>query len=308
MIAPKSATIELTHRCNLCCKTCFANSSQAASAAFLPIGTLYPLIDELLDMGVSSFLIAGGEPLLYGQFLQVLEKILARGIPPGIATNGLLLTQDLCEQLRDVGVGHNVYVSLDGSNRRTYRYIRGVDAFESVLKGLANLAKVRIKFAVSTVVVRPNASEIPSIYEIASRYQASYLNLIRFNLEGRGIVHAEDLRLRKETFQDLTRRYANQWGGRIGFFGENCIIPVCASALPSLPDETDMRQFVVIRANGDVRLARASAGIQIGNVFSEKGFKAIWRSNTARRYLDDMDAQAFMELVQQKLLEEKGSP
>jgi len=269
---------------------------------------LYPLIDELLDMGISSILIAGGEPLLYGQFLQVLERILAGGIPPAIATNGLLLTLDLCEQLRDVGVGHNVYVSLDGSNRSTYKHIRGVDAFESVLRGLENLAKVRIKFAVSTVVVRPNASEIPRIYEIASRYHASYLNLIRFNLEGRGIVYANELQLRNETFQDLSARYANQWGGRMGFFGENCIIPVCASALPSLPEETDMRHFVVVRANGDVRLGRASAGIQIGNVFSEKGLGAIWRSNTARRYLDDMDAQDFMELVQQKLLKKKGSP
>jgi MoaA/NifB/PqqE/SkfB family radical SAM enzyme len=298
MIKPISCTIEITLRCNLRCKTCFANSSLKADAPEIPISKLSSLVDELATMGIKSFLLEGGEPTIHRDFPLLLECFSKQGVKPGIATNGTLLNDELCLRMHELGLRHNIYVSLDGVDAETYQLVRNNNAFSTVIKGINCLQKYGIHFAVSMVVVKYNISQIPKMYELARSLGASFLNLIRFNLEGRGVNNADELQINESSFDELCIPWIEKWGGRMGFFGENCILPIDPQINLTFPNEDDLRRFVVIHANGDVKLGRASGGVPIGNCLSSDGFKGVWHGEEAKKYLSNMTSTDFFELIQ----------
>ncbi len=111
VLRPRTAAIEITRRCNLTCKTCFANSTSDRGLPQLGTGQVVDLVDELVDLGVSSFHIGGGEPTLHPGFLDIARHIRARGVIAGFSTNGTLLTQELVDRMAAFGVRDNILVS-----------------------------------------------------------------------------------------------------------------------------------------------------------------------------------------------------
>lgn len=298
-ITPISATIEITRRCNLICKTCFASAINDKNAPEIDINTMKNIIDELYNMGVRSFLLEGGEPTLHTNFISILKHFVLRKIKPGIATNGTHLTSEFCRNLSEIGIHHNVYVSVDGSDATTYQKVRGVNAFKKVIAGINNLKNNKISFAISTVVVNHNVEQIFQLYELCQKVGATFLNLIRFNLEGRGMSNAKELMVKEHRFDEMCKQWISTWGGQIGFFGENCIIPINQRVSILLPNEKDMRKFIAISSDGEVKIGRASGGLPIGNIYENK-FVDIWNSDKAKHFLEGITVSEFKDLIEKR--------
>jgi MoaA/NifB/PqqE/SkfB family radical SAM enzyme len=296
VLHPRTASIEITRRCNLACKTCFADSTSDRSQPQLDIGQVVDLVDELVSSGVSSFHIGGGEPTLHPGFLDIVRRIRAHGAVAGFSTNGTLLAQGLVDRMAAFGVRDNIFVSLDGPDSASYRLVRVSPAFDTVVAGLRRLRRAGLRFAVSMVVCEPTAHLIPQAYQLGSDLGAEFLNLIQFNLEGRGGRFWSELQPGRD-FAEICEPYLRRWHGRMGFFGENCILPISPNLRISLPEETDLRTFVAISAKGDVSLGRASAGVRVGNI-RDGGFRAVWGGAAAAAYLRaDVSAAEFLQEI-----------
>ena len=71
---PKVAWIEITDRCNLFCRHCYAQSRPDLNDKELSTGRWVSIIDELERIGIEQLVFTGGEPLLRKDLLQLLTR------------------------------------------------------------------------------------------------------------------------------------------------------------------------------------------------------------------------------------------
>ena len=89
--------------------------------------------DQIADCGVMRVTLTGGEPLVRSDFLQIVDRILARGMRIDmIMTNGSLVDEQLLDALKRRGCIPEFNMSFDGP-KGCHDWLRAVDgAYESV--------------------------------------------------------------------------------------------------------------------------------------------------------------------------------
>jgi hypothetical protein len=93
--------VEITDRCNISCKGCYRTALAGHKA-------LADIKDEIRFMqrwrNVNNVHLAGGEPLIHPDIVQIVGFIRERGLNPVIITNGQSLSSELLEALKDAGL------------------------------------------------------------------------------------------------------------------------------------------------------------------------------------------------------------
>lgn len=120
--------IEITNKCNLCCKHCYndSNSKNTLIEKELSIDTIKQLIENNLHKKDLKIILSGGEPTLHSQFKQILSLINSYNIPITMYSNGIDVIKNI-GYLKKYNV--NVMVSLDGASEEYHDYIRGKGSF-----------------------------------------------------------------------------------------------------------------------------------------------------------------------------------
>jgi molybdenum cofactor biosynthesis enzyme MoaA len=131
--------------CNITCTHCFISCSPTNHAhEMLTLEQVQVRLDEARVLGVRDYYFTGGEPFLNRDMIPILAATLRQG-PATVLTNGMLLRQEICRQLRELADASeyslDIRVSLDGFDSATHDAIRGVGVWERVMIGLRNLAE-----------------------------------------------------------------------------------------------------------------------------------------------------------------------
>lgn len=118
------AVIELTHSCNLRCVHCFIND------AILPpqssADQWKKAIDQLVDMGLCFITFTGGEPLLYGNILDLVSYAFLKGCQVRIFSNGNLVTsKEVVSEFRKAGLCY-FETSIYGATAAIHDKVTGV--------------------------------------------------------------------------------------------------------------------------------------------------------------------------------------
>ncbi|HUP66115.1 MAG TPA: radical SAM protein [Thermoanaerobaculia bacterium] len=130
--------------CNIECAHCFISCSpRNHSHELMSVEQIRTLLEEARGLGVREYYFTGGEPFIHRDLIAILEETLRQG-PATVLTNGMLLRESICSELRRL-FGASEYslelrVSLDGWDRETHDAIRGAGVWDRVMAGLNNLA------------------------------------------------------------------------------------------------------------------------------------------------------------------------
>ena len=182
---PRLIAWELTNACNLACIHCRASAIKEPLPGELSTAEAKHFVDELVEYK-PIIILTGGEPLLRSDVYEIAGYIKGKGLRAVLATNGTLLTPEIVQKLKDVGI-QRVSISIDGATRETHNVFRGEpDAFEGALRGIDILKKEGISFQINTTITKRNLSEIPRIYELAIELKASALHIFLLVPTGRG--------------------------------------------------------------------------------------------------------------------------
>ncbi len=95
---PPYMIISITNRCNLQCRGCYSKAQHRPIAKEISYDKLRSVIAEAKDLGISFIFLAGGEPLMRAEILEI-TKDLPEIIFP-LFTNGLLITDEIIIRLR----------------------------------------------------------------------------------------------------------------------------------------------------------------------------------------------------------------
>ncbi len=180
---PIRASLWVTSRCNSDCAYCSFRMSLSKSRLDLSLEKIQKTIRDLADLGVKLLFISGGEPLLHKDIKQICNYAASLGLIVQLATNGLLLTHDIAQELSDVGV-RNLIMSLDSLEEEVYLACRGVRNHR-IIETLDILSffsdqKPENASAVTFVVSQKNYRDLPSFIRFINDYSAGK---IRINIQ-----------------------------------------------------------------------------------------------------------------------------
>ena len=165
----------LTDKCNLKCIMCNANRGQY----YLEDSDIESLVNVMPYL--EKLILRGGEVFLHKKFVYILEQAKKNNVDVEIVTNGLLLTEDICNKIFDVVT--EITFSIDSVEKNVYEYIRAGAKFEKLLENidmfnnLNSKRKNKILTRLTMVVMRSNYKEIENIIKFAgeNNFQEVYL-------------------------------------------------------------------------------------------------------------------------------------
>ena len=163
------ALLEVTNRCNLRCRYCFANGGSEDSAP-----SLQELKEAILDIvrqcGHPLLQFSGGEPTLRDDLPELIRFAKESGCSyTQVNTNGIRLAKDpdYARQLAEAGLDI-VFLQFDGTRDEIYEVLRGMPLLETKLEAIRVCAEQKLGVTlVPTVVSGANDDNLGEIISLA---------------------------------------------------------------------------------------------------------------------------------------------
>ncbi|WP_239312806.1 radical SAM protein, partial [Frankia sp. Cj3] len=173
---PAHADLDLTNACNLQCSHCDVSSGIPLTEELDRTG-IFSIIGQLYNLGVLSLTVAGGEPFLRPDAVDILERACSYpGWRVSVITNGTLLSGRLVWDLLHRCPGLSVTVSLDGSMPASFDIIRHSgrrttaaqrSLFSLVTSGIARGAEAGLEMHAAFALTCVNQADLMPTYNLA---------------------------------------------------------------------------------------------------------------------------------------------
>ncbi len=155
---PPIIIFSITNECNLACQGCYARSFHQKTNRELSDSEMRGIVEQAEELGVSFFVIAGGEPFVRPEIVRIMKDF-----PKMIFlvfTNGVLIDEEMIEQFKK---NKNVVpmISLEGNETHTDRR-RGEGTYKKIEQIMAQLRKKGVFFGTSLTLTKQSFSTITS--------------------------------------------------------------------------------------------------------------------------------------------------
>ena len=139
-------------------------------------------------LGISqriTIVFSGGEPLIRPDFFALAEYAQAKGVRPTLSTDGTLITREVAQRIKDIGVGY-VGISLDGLQDVNDQF-RGVEgAFQKAMAGIQNCVAVGQRVGLRFTINHHNIQELENIFDFIERENINRVCFYHLVYSGRG--------------------------------------------------------------------------------------------------------------------------
>lgn len=149
---PPIAIFSITNKCNLTCAGCYANAQNRCYEDEVDISIIKKTITEGKELGISTFLLAGGEPLLREEIFEIAKNNSEIIFP--VFTNGTLFNDEILFAFKYT---KNLFpvISLEGDQTFTDER-RGEGIYIKTVELMEKLYSKGIIFGVSFTINRNN--------------------------------------------------------------------------------------------------------------------------------------------------------
>jgi MoaA/NifB/PqqE/SkfB family radical SAM enzyme len=166
--APVLGIYYLTHRCNSRCTYCDIPTADYHKTEFEnPPEKIAKNLQDLARLGVRYIDFTGGEPLLYESLPDVLRFAKKQGIFTIITTNGLLFRKRAHEL---IGLVDDLKISLSTTDPDLYRYERGVDGYQEVIRAICHAIDYGFKPTILPTITEYNIDGIQALIQLAQEF------------------------------------------------------------------------------------------------------------------------------------------
>lgn len=177
---PEHCVWETTLRCNLRCRHCGSKAGKARGQelSFSEAATMFA---QLAALGCKRVMMAGGEPLLRSDIVELSLEIQKHHMRACMITNGLAVPKNI--KLIEAMNLYSVAISLDGL-AQTHNYLRDHGhSYNHVIQSLQRLKELFLDLYVITQVNKYNVHELEDMYQL----------LLGFELDGWQIQLTNDM-------------------------------------------------------------------------------------------------------------------
>lgn len=141
LMSPLEYYFDFTSACNLRCRHCY-NRFKLGHAT-MSTEQIKDIIVDMYNSGVMRLHLAGGEPTLFLPEMEMYLKTAQQyGIFTSMASNGTLITNDLCSVLDKYQL-FSITISLEAANEKKNAVIRGAGSFSKAIAGINKLTSYK---------------------------------------------------------------------------------------------------------------------------------------------------------------------
>lgn len=246
------------------------------------------MCEQLPALAVQEVDFAGGEPLLREDWGRIADRLRELAITTRMVTNGLLLTPETVEQMKDVGLA-TVAVTLDGLEEVHDRIRSSPGLFRRVLAGMERVAAAGIKLGAITAVSAANLPTLPALLQLLESVGAETWQIQPVLPVARALSSPE-LGLSDEQYRRFVRfardaRYETRHG-RLNVVPADsvCLLTELVFGEPPWRDRASGRASVAIRSDGRVTGRRSMPYDLVEGDLRERGLREIWLDEGAFPY------------------------
>lgn len=174
-----------TKTCNLKCRHCYMSSDAQKYEGELTTEEAKRFIDDLAEFNVPVLLFSGGEPLMRKDFFELAEYAAAKGIRPTLSTNGTLITREVAQKIKKIGVGY-VGISLDGLQEVNDKFRGKEGAFQAAMEGIQNCVAVGQRVGLRFTINHHNIQELDRIFDFIEEKGINRVCFYHLVYSGRG--------------------------------------------------------------------------------------------------------------------------
>ncbi len=147
---PTTCTLQVTARCQLDCAHCSAARFKTRERQELTTEEWKSVLRQSVDLGIFNIVFTGGEPLLRKDIYELIAAVDPQRANAMMFTNGLLLTEENVQRLRDAGL-FSAMVSLDDPRPEEHNRLRGRESgFQDATAGIRNALEAGLLVGIST--------------------------------------------------------------------------------------------------------------------------------------------------------------
>lgn len=170
-VPPITCEIDSSCACQLSCRFCIDAPYLKTNGKHLDWLIYLNLIVNLALQRVKSITFTGGgEPLMHPRFNDMVDVALAAGLEIGLITNGINL-----HKVRNLNRLKFIRVSLDASNARMYKKVKGVAFFDQVISNIRLAIEQNQTVGISYVVCEENCWDLDKVAALAKELGAAYI-------------------------------------------------------------------------------------------------------------------------------------
>ncbi|WP_292459404.1 radical SAM/SPASM domain-containing protein [Methanothermococcus sp.] len=316
--APFLVVWDITYKCNLRCKHCYANAGKPLIDE-LNTEEAKHVIDILARAGVVALAFSGGEPLMRKDLFELIDKAKEYEMQVSIATNGTLLTKEKVKRLKEHGVDF-IQISLDGL-KESHEKFRGIEGiFDKTVEGIKNVVDSGIICAIAMTATKLNFKDVMGVMGLAEELGVDQFMLYNYIPVGAGSYDIDISPEEREHLLNILWEHLQSRGSkkpaflstapyysRIALQHNKCYL---ASHFANVDlDENDKlktlanfiggcgcgRFYLSLRANGDIQPC-VFFPLKLGNIKEfkdENDFLKFWRENKILNDLRDRDKLKF---------------
>jgi MoaA/NifB/PqqE/SkfB family radical SAM enzyme len=171
--SPVCVYLEVTNRCNLLCTTCPRTYEELEPPADMSWDLFRSIVDQVPDL-VRAVLHGVGEPMLVPNLPRMVRYLKDRGIYVLFNTNGTVLSERNGRALIAAELDE-LRVSLDASNRETFKAIRGKDYFGRIVRNVRAFRELqkregytRPQVSIWLTGLKETVKELPAFVKLAA--------------------------------------------------------------------------------------------------------------------------------------------
>ena len=196
---PSEVVFELTKKCNLNCRHCFASASDITQ----PLKVLRAALRDVRRLGVRNVRFTGGEPFLSASLLPLLKEAKAAGLYTLVNTNAAL--PDAALFRKAAPFIDNVLVSLQAASAAGEKAATGGD-FKVKLANMGILRALVPVFRLGTVASKELLNDFDAYHSLVKRLKADLWEIYRPMPDGRKKSGAPAFTPGPADFRDLSAR------------------------------------------------------------------------------------------------------
>ena len=177
--APFIIGFQVTGLCTLNCVYCYASNSTRVN---IPYDDALIVSRELINAGIFSISIEGGEPLMHPNWYEIALIFIDAGMEVAILSNGTLCNNKIISNLKHLSQTSQFFtfqISLDSHRSHVHDITRGKG--DLVLSNISRFANANINIAIASVVHKYNMTDltemIDALYPNCSKFH--FMNLMK---------------------------------------------------------------------------------------------------------------------------------
>lgn len=174
---PFIVNFEITSQCDQDCYFCSAQLSKHRRRD-LPTGQVLEIISKIVEEGILSIFLTGGEPFLRRDLPLIIKECIDHGMNVSLSTNGMEANARVSKEIVSAGL-EEIQVSIQAPDDINDEIVGVRGAVKRSFVGLQNLIEAGLRVTVAAVATRENYLLLPYLAQKVAEVGTKHFRVLR---------------------------------------------------------------------------------------------------------------------------------